>query len=593
MRPHDTRRELSARLTACVLVAITLLALGLRWPAVHRLLPHRPEPDAFLVLHAQLLRHDPALPQHLDFAERYPTLLTRVLAALPLAHVDAGAPRNESTSGNESTAGNELVTQSLAAAAQPYVQGRALVLLLSMLLVPLAYAVARRFLRRGPSIVAAFLVATSLLHALFSTQARPHGAHASLALLAVWAALRAVEKTSLARLAIAALCASLAIACLQSGLFTLPPLALALWFSGGSKPARIAKAALVPLAAACAAWWAYPVLPHVDASGVHLGGSGSHDFFFSQFTLRGFAVSSHWLLGHDPAMLALGSIGALLSIVWLARHARALLREEHRALLVALSYALPYSALLIVSEEVYDRFLLPLLPWIAIVSAWAWTWLLDVSLRTRLARPMILALLFTALALPLAALVQFARVSLAPDTLEQAAAWIEAHDDPARGDRILASSHLALPVLCDGPALDAGVGDNGAESSAWIAWQTAHRPPPAARAHHILMFPARVANVRSDADLQEIDRWLATFAPEWAVIEVSPKMSTLAGPRRLRAWLQDHGDLAYAPRGEPRSGPLDDGEAMLIDYQSVEDLARRLFSATAFGPPIEIYRMRH
>src|SRR5207247_822796 len=110
--------------------------------------------------------------------ERYPMLLTRVLAALPEAHVDA----------NESSTGGELLARSLSAAARPYVQGRVLVLLLSMLLVPLSYAVARRFLQRGPSLVAAFLVATSLLHALFSTQARPHGAHASLALLAVWAA---------------------------------------------------------------------------------------------------------------------------------------------------------------------------------------------------------------------------------------------------------------------------------------------------------------------------------------------------------------------------------------------------------------------
>ena len=164
---------------AGLLVAITLLALALRWPAVHRLLPHLPEPDAFLVLHAQSLRHDPALPQHIDFAERYPTLLTRVLAAFPEARVDEG---------------KDFVAQSLSAAARPYVQGRVLVLLLSMLLVPLTYAVARRFLRRGSSIVAAFLVATSLLHALFSTQVRPHGAHASLALLAVWAALRLADR---------------------------------------------------------------------------------------------------------------------------------------------------------------------------------------------------------------------------------------------------------------------------------------------------------------------------------------------------------------------------------------------------------------
>ena len=65
------------------LAVITVLAFALRWPAVHRLLPQTPEPDAFLVLHAQQMSGDPALPNGWEFAERYPTLLTRVFAAIP------------------------------------------------------------------------------------------------------------------------------------------------------------------------------------------------------------------------------------------------------------------------------------------------------------------------------------------------------------------------------------------------------------------------------------------------------------------------------------------------------------------------------
>jgi len=294
-----------------LLAVLVAVAVALRVPALTRELPHRPEPDAFLVMHAQERVGDPALVRHQEFAQRYPTLITRVLEAFSPA--PSTAPKVGGTS----------ETEALEAAAAPYRRGRTIVMVLSMLLVPLTFVVARRFTGRrrvdrahentGQSanddptrdwaaLLAAALVGTSLLHALVSTQARPHGAHAALAFAAVWGAMRAADRPTFARIAFAASLAVVAIGSLQSGFFTLPALGIALLLANGSALVRLARAVLVPIAAACVAFAFYPVLPRIDASGVHLGGAGGHEMLFQQFTWKGVEIASYWFRGHDPLL---------------------------------------------------------------------------------------------------------------------------------------------------------------------------------------------------------------------------------------------------------------------------------------------------
>ncbi len=551
------------------LVLITLVAFALRWPAVHRMLPHNPEPDAFLVLHAQQLDGDPALPIGWEFSERYPTLLTRIFASIPQREPLPGLT------------GDALEQDDLACAAAPYVHGRTVILLLSILLIPLTWIVARRFVTPGAALIAAWLIATSSLHALFSTQARPHGAEATLCLLSVWGALRILDRPSPLRIAIGALLASLAIAGLQSGLFTLFPLCMALFLAEGSTRAKWLRAGIVPAIALASAFWAYPVLPHIDSTGVHLGGAGGHEFFFSQLNFHGLAVATTLFFGHDPFLLVATLFALALSIGWLVRHFSNLLRGRRPTLAVALAYVVPYFALICVSEEIYERFLLPLLPWCAILSAWAWIPFFDLNRTSRTLASTIRALALISLLIPLVPLIQFARVAFRPDSLEEASSWIHAHV-PIQ-DRLIGNPYLSPPLRFDPATLESLRSDGSARSNVWIAWQMAHpRTEPGVK---LTPLPAIVA--RAPETDPQLDAWIEHESPHWVILELSRRMSQLPAVRRIQAWADSHGDIVYDSTGTAPD-VLDKG---LIDYQSIIDFVPRLMRTRTFGPPIRIWKI--
>jgi hypothetical protein len=226
-----------------LLSAVLLCGALLRFAGLARELPHRMEPDAFLVYELQALEKDPAFGGVGKFADRYPSLVPRTLALLPTPPIPAEA----------TGPGNERAH--LDAASRPFVLVRALVALASSLGVLGTWLLARRFLPPGAALAAAFLAATSVLALLFATQARPHGIQAALALFAIVASLRVREKPSFARVAVAALLAAAAAATLQNGLFAMLPLAAGIALSEGPAPRgrKLALAALVPVAAAAAA----------------------------------------------------------------------------------------------------------------------------------------------------------------------------------------------------------------------------------------------------------------------------------------------------------------------------------------------------
>src|SRR6185436_19289468 len=97
-------------------------------------------------------------------------------------------------------------------------------------------------------------------------------------------------------------------------------------------------------------------------------------------------------------------------------------------------YVLPYAAVLAIDGEVYERFLLPLLPYLACLAGYAVVLLLH-SAAEHLARPaarwLACALVIaTACVFPIVAAWSFTRVALATDTYEQAAEWISTEIDP-------------------------------------------------------------------------------------------------------------------------------------------------------------------
>jgi hypothetical protein len=237
-----------------------------------------------------------------------------------------------------------------------------------------------------------------------------------------------------------------------------------------------------------------------------------------------------------------------------------------------------------VSEEIYERFLLPLLPWCAILSAWAWAPFLTYGRQSRLPTALtktVRVLAIGALLLPLVPVIQFARVSARPDTLEQAASWLHAH--VPSGERIVGSPYLSLPALFDPAAIESMRGDSSAESNPWISWQMAH-PSPSGGLDFVLL-PSQITRPR--ASPSELDDWIAAQSPHWVAIETSRRMEWVTSVQRLAAWADAHGEVVFESTGVA-PGAIDRG---LVDYQAIDDAARRLLGTQAFGPAVRIWKI--
>jgi hypothetical protein len=581
------------RSTWMLLAALTLAGAVLRFAGIGRLLPHLREPDAFIVYELQSIRGDPALVEGQNFHDRYPLLLARALSLLPYPEVPARA------------SGAEAERVHLDACARPFLVVRTAVALIACLLVPLTFFLARRFLGPGAALLAAFFIATSLLHLLYSGEARPHAAHATLALAAVLVALRASERPSFARVACALVMAVLAVACLQTGLFVLPPLALALFLAerGGARQhngIRIALALAVPLAAAAIGVVGfYPTLPYIDAQGIHTASAegGGHSVPFGYLNALGAWRGALQLWMHDPLLAILALCGGILGAAWLFRERGRVDVARRRELAIVAAYALPYALVVSLNGEVYDRFLMPLLPYFACLAGGAVPWLVA-RVRAELASARARALAGAAVivactAWPAYAAVQFARVACAPDTIEQAAEFLRrnarAESGAGRADVILTSPSITPPLLYTSASARSDAVEPSGRVTPWIKYQSLLPPLAGDTARYdVRAVPTAIALKSHDDEIALARKLLDEVAPDWVVLEVSKKMKNLPMMRSLMRAVEERGDVAFKSRGAAPA-VLSLGT---IDYQDIEDLALRIVETGAFGPPVVVYRMR-
>ncbi len=563
MEPEVSSARTSTRRAYLGLAILVLAALLLRWPVSTRLLPHAPEPDTYLVELAQDYRGDPALVEHVDYAERYPVLLARTLATLPWPSPDVHP--------DDPGAADAM----LAGAAAPYQAGRWLVLAFSLLMIPGTWLVGRRLAGERAAWIAAALVATSMLHALFSTQARPHAPQATVAVFAVWAAMRLAEKPSIARQAVAVVLASVALSTLQIGAATLPPLALAAWLAGGAVWKRLGRAAGLCALAVLGAAWAYPFALDVLKNGLRLGGKGAHEVDFAAADFSGFGQLVRRLVDHDPTLAVLLAAAVASVIVrWRASMRAAVTRKD---VAIACGFALPYLAVVGPLNEVFERFLLPLLPWIAVLSA---------AVLVRLAgerRGRIAAIASLALIAPLLLAVKFARVSNARDTSELVVDWLARQSGDANV-AVITSPGLVLPVPYGAEALRADLDDQVGVRSVWTKYQGT-RPDaefPHLRAN-VLMTPSVLAQKPSAG----LAAWVDAVQPTYIVLERTKKNLFLAGGRELTAIARERGTLVYRTDGE---APEIETKG-LLHFQSMDDFTRRLLRTDRFGAAIEVWRL--
>ncbi len=575
-----------------MLVGVCVLAAVLRLAGVDRLLPHLPEPDTFLVLQMQSLRHDPAMIPHEEFYERYPLLIARSLALLPFElpseHIDPAASASEH----------------LRAAARPYVEVRTLSALMGVLLVPLTWFLARRFLGAGGALWAAFFVATSALHILYSQQGRPHVTHATLALGAVLAALAFHDRPTWVRALLAAAAAGLALAALQSGAFALAPLAVALWLSpmrGGDRGGYVRRAVRAGVAVVVALALAapfYPTLPTIENGRIVLAQRGGHTMDLDRFNGAGLWRSVHLLWMHDPLLVVLGGAGALVVLICAAQRFRSCDARAREAACIVLAYVVPYGLVIALQSTIYDRFLIPLLPYIAGASAALIVWVFESAARTLhagIVRKVVLggsALLVAAF--PATIALHYSTVAVAPDTLEQSAAWFAGgwrddagNPDPERG-AIATSAILNLPLLYSPNALALDTADPGGAMAPWLAYQRLIRTPEGARDRYdIRVFPSELALESGDKAQGASRRWIESVHPQYAVLELTPKMVFIPALAELREAVLERGTLVFRSSGDEPSVPFQGP----INYQDVKNFVPRILSARAFGPGIEIYRL--
>ena len=414
---------------AALVVRLTNLDFGL--PQAHELDLHP------YLLSLEWLRTgapaDPAAEAH----QMYPLLVPYLADLLPAVPPAA--------------AGSSLF-EHLAAASAALVQLRGTVAVLSALVVPATWLLARRFLTPGWALLAAALAGSSLLSLVFSQQARPHAITATTYTLAVLGAMAARRRGDLCGWVFAGAGAALAIGTLQSGVAVLFSLAAAWLLRARSGGRWLDPLGAIPLLlVAGGALWFYPFstlggMSEQAGSTFVLSG---HLLILDDFRGHGFVVLLRTLSWYDPALLATALVGLVAAGIALARGVRPRSRLERDELWIALAFALPYVLVIGLYDRTYERFASPLLPFLSLLGAWG----LSVSTRwvgarshpgaARIVGP-ILAL--AALALPTYAAIRLAQVRGAPHTTELAARWIEEHV-PAGSARIGLTPNLDLPLV--------------------------------------------------------------------------------------------------------------------------------------------------
>lgn len=461
--------QLSRRTAFIGVCACIVLAALLRFYALGANLPCELEPDGTILAGQVALIQEDAPDRDSGTVWRlYPHLVSEIAALIPARVLKDGTLEDH-----------------LAQASSIFVRVRFVSALLSLLLIPATYWLARRFLARGASLLAAFLSAVSLLTLLFAQQARPHAPAAAFALLAVVAALRLARKPNWLNCSLAAVALGLAIGTLQSGLAAALPVAAAWSFRDrkavGSANRWWAPAWIVAVVGSIA-FVLYPNAAPERASGpaeatgfmgltLNSGGATSgmpggvsHAIHLDMLDGSGFATVARSLISFETLPL----IAALIGIaIWLRSMLRGGVRAPiRREQLVVAAYVLPYLLVLGLYGKTYERFCLQLLPFVACLAAAMWA---DVALLV--SRRVAIALLLV-LALPqLGACLSLQQLRSRQSGSTQLAHWIEKHVAP-QTERVLLVPSVDVPLARTAEAikLDAGA----AFGTPWTLYQRMH-----------------------------------------------------------------------------------------------------------------------
>lgn len=615
-----------------MLAALTLLAGLVRWVGLDHGLPHAIEPDSECAQQLEVFRGERRPGPAASALATYPHLVARVAQATssPPAAPDQARPRD--------------LEGHLRAAADTYLDTRRAAALLSLLVVPATFLIARRFATPGCALLAAALAGFSLLGVGFAQQARPHAPAAALVTLAVAASMRLAVRGDLCSWLAASAAAALAVATLQSGVAVLGALAAAHLF-GARRRLLEPRALVLPACLALALVGAYPFLLEgqpdgpVDAQAaraiegpeepgrlghLELRRQGDtlwiaeHNLELDRFDGGGFARVARTLWRYEPALLLL-----LLPALWAlvrrrsggagppeaARAPRAPSRPSPPSpsggeLAAVLGYALPYALVLGLYGETFERFVLPLVPLLATLAAWGLSRLRSRRLALGLGT---LALGFTVLTSA-----RLAWLHTRPDTFELAAAWVADHvpatepvflspiPNPVHGD-----SSMELPLLRTPEALEGPGGQRSSRYNLWSRYQ-ARLPAGAVTAGTPrfelawLTWSRRRAGVPARVDAMEFlsahpGSFFSASGPGWFVVEDHRGRPENRTELLLQDALEELGQrhARFVPDRPGARAP-----SLPLGYQDRDEEggrwphpAWRVLTARASGPAIEVWRV--
>jgi hypothetical protein len=565
------------------LCALLFAGLAVRLTGVEFCLPHMRENDHEIVTQVEHLRGKPLKTKSSRvFYATYP-LLTAV------ATWAATSPEPELGSG-------ATLAQHLEKAGDDFADTRRTVAVLSSLLVPVTWLLARRFAGPRWALFAAALTASSVLHVFFSQEARPHGPAAVCFVLAMLALFRLRRTPSTASYALAGLVLALLIGFLQSGIAMGIPLLVAHVLRRERRlfDPRLLLVGLIVAASIPGSYWPLfdrslrDVESTLDEEVVAMPG---HVVHWSRFNGGGLEITLQTLRSYEPALSVL-VLAALAIFAWTRFSPRTETapeeaRERRAEAWIALAFVLPYGSMISLWEENYERFVIPLLPFLATFSAWSAR---ELTARLRGAPRVLAAGAFlVCLALPGYASARLAWLRHVPDTAERAAQWIEQHLDPAR-DEIFAMPWWDLPLVRSEESLQDRRGGKAFHViSTWKTYQASldpgELPPP-----YWSITSLVVINKYDGQTREGLSAYLDSFGPGYYVIDAKKR-----GHPWMR-WMSDE----LGRRGEllARISPDRDEWAWnypLFDQDGVEadwpDMTPRILGARCVGPVIEIYRV--
>ena len=572
-----TRKELLA------LVAIVAFAFVLRVRGLCHQLPHWTYLDGYVELvQAQHLRD----PQSVKWPDMnlgyYPYLTSAVAAALP----DLPASRGE----------GGVVERALAAAREPWVRIRLASLVLSLGAVVGAWALARRFMSPPFALLAAALVATSLVHVTYSSEQRPHGPASGMVALALWALVAWRERGTVRAGLVAALAVTLAVAALQSGFALLVAAGLAWWLRARresmTRELGLAFGALALLALGIRLAYPFHFDDRAGSAGEYDTGAetmwmGGHALYTERFHARGFGVLWSTFAGFDPWLLALFLLSLATFLAALLRGRVDRSRASNSPAWICLGYAAPFVLVFGVYDMTYDRFVLPLIPLVAVLVAWAasrtWTALRESARGPRSA----VALVALTVAPSLGASWHLGTLRDREDTFESAARWLERNAKPGE-DRILLLQNIDLPLAYTTESLAAL---NDSQTLFWTAFQrTLPAELQSSAAFHVARPPRKDEGSEADADYltprnlrAQGFRYVVSMPPRRGGVNDAEAVESL---KALRKGLQKVATFAPAGEEERRTRAPDFGFGV-----TESSTVWNLLTIRAFGPRIEIFEL--